>query len=99
MDRKKTENEKLNRETTVTEKKLEQIGKINLDLTYYPGEDFYCDGAIEDELLRIARDYSVVEYPKIIEESRNWEILYHLSKQRENIVEWLPITKDMKVFV
>lgn len=97
MDKNKTENEKLNRETTVTEKKLEQIGKINLDLTYYPGEDFYCDGAIEDELLRIARDYSVVEYPKIIEESRNWEILYHLSKQRENIVEWLPITKDMKV--
>ena len=46
MDKNKTENEKLNRETTVTEKKLEQIGKINLDLTYYPGEDFYCDGAI-----------------------------------------------------
>ncbi len=79
------------------ERIIEQIGKINLDLTHYPGEDFYCDGAIEDELLRIARDYSKVEYSRIIEESHNWEILYHLSKQRENIVEWLPLKKDMKV--
>lgn len=97
MDSKKTENEKLNMKTDVIERKTETIGKINLDLTYYPGEDFYCDGAIEDELLKIARDYSVVEYPKLIEERRNWEILYHLSPQRENIVEWLPIKKDMKV--
>ena len=79
------------------ERVIEQIGKINLDLTHYPGEDFYCDGAIEDELLRITRDYSRVEYARIIEESHNWEILYHLSAQRENIVEWLPIKKDMKV--
>ena len=43
------------------ERVIEQIGKINLDLTHYPGEDFYCDGAIEDELLRITRDYSRVE--------------------------------------
>jgi SAM-dependent methyltransferase len=70
---------------------------INLDLTHYPGEDLYCDGDIEDTLLQITRDYAVVEYPRIIEESGNWPILYHLSPLRENIVEWLPITKDMKV--
>jgi SAM-dependent methyltransferase len=70
---------------------------INLDLTHYPGEDMYCDGDIEDTLLQITRDYAAVEYPHIIEESKNWPILYHLSPLRENIVEWLPITKDMKV--
>lgn len=75
----------------------EQIGKVNLDLTYYSGEDVYCDGAVEDELLQIARDYSEVEYPRIIEERKRWEILYHLSAQRENIVEWLPIDKSMNV--
>lgn len=79
------------------ENNIEEIGKIKLDLTHYPGEDYYCDGDAEDELLDIARNYSTVEYQRIIEERRSWEILYHLSAQRENIVEWLPITKEMKV--
>lgn len=76
---------------------IEEIGKIKLNLNHYPGEDFYCDGDIEDELLAIARDCSQVEYPRIIEERKSWPILYHLSSLRENIVEWLPIDKNMKV--
>lgn len=79
------------------QEQTEQIGKIVLDLTHYPGEDYYCDGEVEDELLDITRNYSPVEYQRIIEERASWPILYHLSAQRENIVEWLPITKDMKV--
>lgn len=76
---------------------IEKIGKIKLDLTHYPGEDLYCDGEIEDELLAIARDCSAVEYQGIIEERKSWEVLYHLSPLRENIVEWLPISRAMKV--
>lgn len=79
------------------EDKIEEIGKIKLNLNHYPGEDFYCDGDIEDELLAIARERSQVEYPRIIEERKSWPILYHLSSLRENIVEWLPIDKTMKV--
>ena len=76
---------------------IEEIGKIKLNLVHYPGEDYYCDGDVEDELLDITRNYAAVEYQRIIEERKSWPILYHLSAQRENIVEWLPITKDMKV--
>ena len=76
---------------------IEEIGRIKLNLKHYPGEDYYCDGEVEDELLDIARNYSQAEYGRIIEERRSWPILYHLSPLRENIVEWLPITKDMKV--
>lgn len=79
------------------ESKTEVIGKVKLDLTHYPGEDYYCDGEVEDEILDIARNYSAVEYQRIIEERRSWPVLYHLSPLRENIVEWLPITKEMKV--
>ena len=79
------------------EDKTERIGKIKLDLTHYPGEDFYCDGEVEDELLAIARDCAEVEYQRIIEERKSWEILYHLSPLRENIVEWLPVSRAMKV--
>lgn len=77
--------------------KIEQIGKVTLDYTFYPGEDYYCDGAVEDELLRIAKNHSPVEFPALIEKSGSWPLLYHLSIQRENIVSWLPITKEMKV--
>lgn len=76
---------------------IEEIGKIKLNLAHYPGEDYYCDGEIENELLEITRNYSEVEYQRIIEERRSWPILYHLSSLRENIVEWLPIDKSMKV--
>ena len=65
------------------EDKIEKIGKIKLDLTKYPGEDLYCDGEVEDELLAIARYCAEVEYRRIIEERKSWEILYHLSPLRE----------------
>lgn len=75
----------------------EQIGKITLDYAHYPGEDLYCDGVIEDELLDIVKNYSHVEYPRIIEERANWPILYHLSDLRENIIDWIPMKKTDKV--
>lgn len=75
----------------------EQIGKVILDYSRYPGEDFYCDGEVEDELLDIVRELSAVEYGKVIEERRSWPILYHLSPLRENIVEWIPMDKSAKV--
>ena len=78
-------------------KMLEEIGKIKLDYSKYPGEDLYCDGAVEDELLGIARDLSSVEYGRVIEERKSWPILYHLSPLRENIIDWLPMDKSAKV--
>lgn len=76
---------------------IQQIGKIKLDYTYYPGEDYYCDGAVEQELLEIVKNYPPSQYQKIIEERKSWPILYHLSELRENIVDWLPMDKSMKV--
>lgn len=75
----------------------EQIGKIILDLNKYPGEDYYCDGTVEDEILEIVKNYPPQEYSRIIEERKSWAVLYHLSYLRENIVDWIPMTKDMKV--
>ncbi len=75
----------------------EQIGKIILDKKHYPGRDLYCDGTIEDEILDIVQNNSPENYRKIIEEKASWPIFYHLSSLRENIVEWLPITKEQKV--
>jgi len=76
---------------------IEYIGKIALDLSKYPGEDFYCDGQVEDELLAIAKELSPLEYKKVIEERKDWPTLYHLSPLRENIVDWIPMEKTAKV--
>lgn len=76
---------------------MEEIGKIKLDYSRYPGEDFYCDGNVEDEILEIVKEFPPAEYARIIEEKRNWPVLYHLSPLRENIVDWLPMDKGDKV--
>lgn len=75
----------------------EKIGKVSLNYDFYPGEDLYSDGQIEDEILEIVKDHSRVEYPRIIEERNSWPILYHLSPLRGNIVDWLPIGSEDKV--
>lgn len=78
-------------------RKNEKVGKVVLDYSAYCGKDFYCDGAVEDDLLDIAKSCSDVEFPGIIEERASWPIFYHLSAARENIVRWLPIKKTDKV--
>lgn len=78
------------------EKRIEKIGNVTLDLEFYPDEDYYCDGAAEDELLEIVMRHGREEYGRIIEEKNTWEILYHLSPLRANIIEWLPITPGAK---
>ena len=71
----------------------EMIGNVTLDLTDYSGEDFYTDGAIEDELLEIAKNNPPSAFVQIIAEKKSWPIFYHLSPFRTNIIDWLPIKK------
>lgn len=75
----------------------EEIGKVVLDYSRYSGEDLYCDGEVEDELLKIVRDCPAEDYAGLIEERKSWPILYHLSPLRENIVEWVPMEKSHRV--
>lgn len=75
----------------------EQIGKVTLNYEKYSGEDLYCDGPIEDVLLEIAQTHNEEELNSVIAQSNSWEILYHFSHIRQNIVSWLPITKNDKV--
>jgi len=75
----------------------EKIGRITLDYSRYSGQDFYSDGAIEDELLETVQNHSEEEFMRIIREKNSWPFLYHLSYLRENIVDWVPMDKGAKV--
>lgn len=69
----------------------EKIGKVTLNLEYYEGKDSYSDGEIEDHLLELVKEHGHEEYQEIILRERNWPVMYHLSEQRENIIEWYPM--------
>lgn len=75
----------------------EQIGKVTLDYTCYPGKDLYSDGEIEDRLLEIARTTGEEEMNAVIDREKDWAVLYHMSHIRKNIVDWLPIEKTDEV--
>lgn len=73
--------------------RTEKIGNVVLDYSHYPEQDFYCDGASEDALLELVKTIPPREYPQEIYKAASWEVLYHLSDLRENIVGWLPVDK------
>lgn len=75
----------------------EKIGKVTLDYEFYPGRDLYSDGPVEEELLEIAKNYKEEELNQVIAKKNSWPILYHFSHIRQNILDWLPITKQDKV--
>ncbi|MCR5404274.1 MAG: class I SAM-dependent methyltransferase [Butyrivibrio sp.] len=73
------------------------IGGVCLNFKHYSGVDLYSDGNVENDLLEIVRKYKKEDYQRIIEESKSWPILYHLSDLRGNIVEWIPMDPGAKV--
>lgn len=75
----------------------EQIGGVVLDLSKYPGEDFYCDGSVEDEILKIVKENAPEDYAAEILKRKDWPTLYHLSGFRGNIAGWIPFDGTEKV--
>jgi hypothetical protein len=75
----------------------EKIGNVTLDYSKYSGEDVYSDGAVEDEILELVKNHTSGEFPGIIEERKSWPLMYHLSTLRENMVDWVPMSRSAKV--
>lgn len=75
----------------------EMVGNIVLNLDYYKGQDLYSEGAAEDMLLDLVTRYSEADYEHVIQNLRSWNVMYHLSYIRENIVTWIPISRKAKV--
>ena len=76
---------------------MEKIGKVKLDDTYYSGKDLYSDGEVEEKLLTIAQKHTEEELNQVIARENSWPVMYHFSNIRQNIIDWLPITKEEKV--
>lgn len=64
------------------------MAKQNLD--YYSGENFYSDGDVEKEILDIVTSQTDFENMDEVK----FPVLYHLSRVRENILNWYPFREN-----
>ena len=67
----------------------------NINLKYYKNDDRYSDGDIEDVILKMAQEN--IKLSDMKNEDVSYPILYHLTKVRENILNWYPFKGDEKV--
>ena len=82
---------------TRDQEQIRKIGRVTLDFSLYPGEDFYCDGEVEQELLALSEQYTPDQFERLIRERKDWPTLYHFSTMRGNIVDWVPMNGTEKV--
>ena len=54
----------------------ENINGFILNLDFYSGQDQYCDGEIEQDLLEICKEQKA---DQALESRNEWPVLYHLS--------------------
>ena len=62
---------------------------------YHHGADLYSDGAVEDELLALFKTGGDVS--AVLRRDKRWPVLYHLSPERRNLLEWFPFKTDGKL--
>ncbi|MGC8771616.1 MAG: class I SAM-dependent methyltransferase [Brevinematia bacterium] len=63
-----------------------------LNLNFYSGEDLYSDGDIENEILDVfEKELDIYE---VLSKDNRWPMLYHLSPERRNLLEWYDFNKE-----
>lgn len=77
--------------------KIEKVGNVVLNYEYYDGNDYYSEGEAENYLLDLVTRFTEKDYEHVIQNSRSWSVMYHLSHIRENIISWFPISKKSKI--
>lgn len=70
---------------------------MNINDLNYSGREDYKEEEILDEILDNVKQCDVTEYDKIIKEKKRWEVLYYLSSNRANIIEWMESDKNAAV--
>lgn len=59
--------------------------------SFYRGRDLYNDGDIEREILDLVKSHT--DFTEILAQETRWPLLYHLSPERRNLLDWYPFDK------
>ena len=65
-----------------------------LNLKFYKGSDLYSDGDIEEEIRGIVECHPDGDFTDVLRGDHRWPVLYHLSPDRRNLLEWYPFEKN-----
>ena len=76
------------------EETKKKIGNVIIDYALYPGKDMYSDGSIEDKILEAVISEKA---DRLLHNSNEWAVLYHLSDIRKNAIEWCNIDSESSV--
>ena len=71
--------------------------KPQFNTKFYKGEDLYSDGDIEDEVIKIIAKNETTDYERYINENYSWPVFYHLTRIRQNLLNWYPFNEDADV--
>ena len=66
-----------------------------INLKYFDGNNYYSDGNIEDYILKMVKNGQ--DYSTITGMDELYPIIYHLSPERENILNWYPFQKTDEI--
>lgn len=69
--------------------------KVNYD--FYTGNDTYCDGEVEKDIINYLKEYGENEYKTIFSKDISWPVFYHITPIRKNILNWYPFKSDAEV--
>lgn len=68
-----------------------------LILNWYNGQDSYCEGDVEDKIIRLIAENPPEDYVDAIYANFDWSTYYHLTHVRQNILNWYPFRPDCEV--
>ncbi len=69
--------------------------KVNYD--FYTGQDQYCDGDTEKDVIKYLEEYGEENYKEIFKKDIRWPIFYHITPIRKNILNWYPFKTDSEI--
>ncbi len=64
------------------------------NLKWYGNEDLYSDGDIEDTIIQMIAQNEPEDYTQAIADNYCWPTFYHLTRIRQNILNWYPFKKE-----
>ncbi len=65
--------------------------------SFYKGEDLYSDGDVENEVIKIIAANPDTDYEKAISNNYSWPVFYHLTRIRQNLLNWYPFKEQSDV--
>lgn len=65
--------------------------------SFYKGEDLYSDGDVENKVIKMIAANSDTDYEEAISNNYSWPVFYHLTRIRQNLLNWYPFKEQSDV--